>query len=83
MLSLYAVNNPSVNPRETSIFKMKNTTHTITKKKRYSSPMIHEYFLQLEGSVAAGSAIVSPTNNAQEVYHEWEKEADVSGNYDW
>ncbi|MVZ65226.1 hypothetical protein GQF61_05125 [Sphingobacterium sp. DK4209] len=45
--------------------------------------MIHEDFLQLEGSIAAGSAIVTPTNNSQEVYHEWEKETDVSGNYDW
>lgn len=53
------------------------------KKKKYIRPIIFLEKVQLEGGVCAGSAVVRPQNQDNEVIHEWEVIDEPTRNIDW
>ncbi|WP_437920445.1 hypothetical protein [Sphingobacterium sp. LRF_L2] len=58
---------------------MKNIQVTVSNKKRpYKAPIMEYYNIELECSIAAGSAFVNPTgpNGQAEIYQEWDVDVD-------
>ncbi|MCA5006607.1 hypothetical protein [Sphingobacterium bovistauri] len=49
--------------------------------KRYTSPIIQLFILQMEESIASASALTSPSSS--NVNTEWETGQDVSNSFSW
>lgn len=47
-----------------------------TAKRPYISPSIEVIILEIECSIASGSAYVSPHNQQQQIYEQWDVEVD-------
>ncbi len=51
--------------------------------KIYQSPMIQINLVEIEHSIATGSATVNPVNSNNQVREEWETSPDVVGEMEW
>lgn len=62
---------------------MKNVPQPTTSKKYYTPPMISAIVVNIEYSIAAGSATVTPVNSTNQVRDEWEEGTNVAGSQTW
>jgi hypothetical protein len=56
---------------------------TKTQKKEYVAPVFTAISVQMEASIAAGSANVQPTDSNQDVKSEWNNGGDKNGSTGW
>lgn len=55
----------------------------ILKAKYYTPPVIKALTIELEQSIAAGSALVTPPSNTDIILDEWETGTDQEGDLNW
>lgn len=61
----------------------KNHIEDNSRKRPYVSPDVKVLDIELEHSIAAGSAEVTPTNINGTIMEEWEEDPDDNRTFDW
>lgn len=53
------------------------------RKQIYKSPEITLLYLELEHSISAGSAKISPKNSSGQVSESWQEDTDITKTFQW